>query len=89
MATGRKTGGRTKGVPNRATRDIKALAQKYTPDALKTLVEICKRGESEQARVAASKELLDRGHGKSPQPQTGEGGVGPVALEISWLQPSA
>lgn len=86
MATGRKTGGRVKGVPNKATRDIKALAQKHTPEALKTLVSIMKASDSDAARVAASKELLDRAYGKPAQAVTGEGG-GPVALAISWLQP--
>jgi hypothetical protein len=86
MAIGRKTGGRVKGVPNKATRDIKALAQKHTPEALKTLASIMKASESDAARVAAAKELLDRGYGKAPQAHTGEGG-GPVALAISWLPP--
>jgi hypothetical protein len=45
--------------------------------------------DSDAARVSAAKELLDRGYGKSPQPQTGEGGTGPVLLAIQWLQPSA
>lgn len=67
MAAGRKTGGRVKGVPNRATRDIKALAQKHTPEALKTLVSIMKASVSDPARVAAAKELLDRGYGRSTQ----------------------
>lgn len=39
MATGRpkglpKSGGRTKGTPNRVTADIKALAQTYGPEAI-------------------------------------------------------
>ena len=88
MAAGRKTGGRVKGTPNKATAELKVLAREYTPEALKTLVNVMKASESDAARVAAAKELLDRGHGKSPQPQTGEGGEGPVKLELSW-QPSA
>lgn len=88
MAAGRKTGGRVKGTPNKATRDIKALAQRHTPEALKTLVNIMKRSESDPARVAAAKELLDRAHGKPAQAVTGEGG-GPIALAISWLPPQS
>lgn len=65
-----------------------ALARVYTPEALATLAAIMKSGESEAARVAAADKLLDRGHGKAPQPQTGEGGKGPIKLEFSW-QPSA
>lgn len=67
MAVGRKTGGRKKGVPNKATADVKAAAQKYTADALKTLARIMKDSETDAARVAAAKELLDRGHGRSTQ----------------------
>lgn len=88
MPIGRKTGGRKKGSLNKATADVKLAAQKYTPAALKTLADIMKASESDPARVAAAKELLDRGHGKSPQALTGEGG-GPIAMAISWLQPSA
>lgn len=79
---GRKTGGRKKGVPNKANADLKAVAQKYTTAAVKTLNSIMETGESEAARVAAAKELLDRGHGKSPQPQTGEGGEGPITVVV-------
>jgi phage tail sheath gpL-like len=70
MATveGKKTGGRKKGVPNKATREIKALAQKHGPEAIKTLINIMKTGKQEPARIAAAKELLDRAYGKSTQP---------------------
>lgn len=85
---GERRGGRAKGVPNKATRDIKALAAPYAPEALETLAKIMRTGESEQARVAASRELLDRGFGKAAQAVTGENGTGPVKLELSW-QPSA
>jgi hypothetical protein len=61
MARGFKTGSRKKGTPNRATRDIRALAQKYTAGALDTLALIMRAAESEQARVSAAKEPLDRG----------------------------
>ncbi len=64
-----------------------AAAQVYTTEALETLARIMRSGESEAAVVAAADKLLDRGHGRAPQPQTGEGGKGPVKLELSW-QPS-
>ncbi|WP_454762360.1 hypothetical protein, partial [Caulobacter segnis] len=67
MAAGRKTGGRTKGTPNKATADVKAAAQAFTTDALEALVHIMKAGESEAARVAAANAILDRGHGKARQ----------------------
>ena len=67
MARGQKTGGRRKGTPNKATADVKALAQKYTEKAVNALARIMDKGETDAARVAAIKELLDRGHGKSSQ----------------------
>jgi hypothetical protein len=66
-APGERRGGRQKGTPNRATADIKALAQQYTGEAIKTLAEIMRTSENDTARIAASKELIDRGHGKSVQ----------------------
>lgn len=78
MSRGR---GRPKGALNKATKDIKALAQQHTPAALKTLVTILKDSESDAARVSAAKELLDRGYGKSPQAITGTDG-GPIVVEI-------
>lgn len=75
---GKKTGGRKKGVPNKATADIKAIASVYGPAAIKKLAEMAGlikgdgAAESEQARVAAVKEILDRGYGKSPQAVVGD-----------------
>jgi hypothetical protein len=87
---GRRPGaGRRKGSRNKATADVMAAAQVYTTEALETLARIMRSGESEAAIVAAADKLLDRGHGRAPQPQTGEGGKGPVALAITWLQRSA
>jgi hypothetical protein len=59
--------GRVKGVPNKATADIKALARKHTPAAMTELARLATKAESEQARVAAIKELFDRGYGKAKQ----------------------
>lgn len=64
---GKKTGGRVKGTPNKATAEIKAAAQRHGQACIDALVDILKNGESEQARIAAAKELLDRGYGKSQQ----------------------
>ena len=67
MAAGRKTGGRTKGTPNKATADIKALAMKHAASAMDELARLATGAESEAARVAAIKELFDRGFGKAKQ----------------------
>jgi len=63
----RPAAGRPKGSLNKATADIKAAAQVYTEDALATLAQIMKAGESEAARVAAANSILDRGFGKPRQ----------------------
>lgn len=67
MAKGRKTGGRVAGVPNKATGELKDLARAYTPAAIQELGRLAVGAESEQARVAAIKELFDRGYGKASQ----------------------
>ncbi len=78
--------GRPKGALNKSTKDIKALASKHGPDAIKKLVAIMDRGESDAVQVNAAKELLDRGYGKPAQAleHTGGGG-GP--LVVTWLPP--
>lgn len=94
MAVGRpkgypKTGGRKKGTRNKRTVDLMAVAQAYTNEAVKVFAEIMRTSESDAARVAAADKLLDRGHGKAPQPQTGEGGKGPIDLRVGWLLPQS
>jgi len=64
MAKCKKTGGRKPGVPNKATRKLKELAQPYAPKAIETLLWIMEHGQTEAARVAAAREVLDRGYGR-------------------------
>jgi hypothetical protein len=59
--------GRPAGAINKATADIKALAQEYGEDAIRELATLMTTSESHQARIAAAKELLDRAYGKSRQ----------------------
>lgn len=63
---GERRGGRQKGVPNKVSRELKELARQYTDDALNALVEVL-GSDSDAARVAAARELLDRGYGKASQ----------------------
>jgi hypothetical protein len=64
----KRTGGRRKGSRNKATADVKALAQEYTPEAIGTLAAIMNdTDEPAAARVSAANALLDRAHGKVPQ----------------------
>lgn len=64
---GQRIGGRQPGTPNKATAEIRDLARKYTPEALRELARLTTQAESEQARVSAIKELFDRAYGKSTQ----------------------
>lgn len=69
MTTGRKTGGGSRaGIPNKATAEIKALAGEHGPAAVRRLARLMVKAKSEQAQVAACKELLDRAYGKAAQP---------------------
>ena len=66
--------GRPLGVPNKNTVELRALAGQFTEEAVKGLVTIARDVEQPtQARVSAWKEILDRGHGKSPQAVTVSG----------------
>ena len=65
MAEKRKRG-RPKGSVNKATADIKALAQAYTPEALKTLVAHM-RSDNPKASLVACREIINRGHGMPVQ----------------------
>ncbi|WP_330728195.1 hypothetical protein [Burkholderia multivorans] len=67
-AGGKRPGaGRPPGRPNKVTAEIKALAQKHCEAAIAELATILTTSESDQARIAAAKELLDRGYGKATQ----------------------
>ncbi len=59
-----KTGGRKKGTPNKHTAEVRELAQQHGAACIERLAEIA-MGDNPTAAVAACKELLDRGWGKS------------------------
>lgn len=87
MPAGRKpgtprTGGRKKGTPNKVTADVRALARQHTAAAMTELARLAVQAESEAARVAAIKELLDRGYGKSTQPISGDDDAPPIRHTI-------
>lgn len=68
MAKGVKTGGRKKGTPNKVTVDVKQLAQGFGGEAIDILASIARNNDAQPAaRVAAVKEILDRGYGKAKQ----------------------
>lgn len=81
MAIGKKTGGRQKGTLNKATLDIKAAAQKFGAEAVELLVAIASDKDCPPAsRVAAIKEILDRGYGKAKQPIVGDDDSPPIQV---------
>jgi hypothetical protein len=63
-----KTGGRKKGTPNRVTNEVKSLAQVHGPDIIDELYRIAKKSKADSDRVAAIKELLNRGYGRPANP---------------------
>jgi len=89
---GERRGGRQKGTPNKVTADIKALAQNHGGEAIAMLATILTTSENDSARIAAAKELLDRGYGKSTLPVelTGADG-GPINHNhtIEFVDPKA
>ncbi|QLL11715.1 hypothetical protein [Pseudomonas chlororaphis] len=90
MALGgkREGAGRPKGQRNKITADIKVIAQAFGEEAVNALVEIMRDGDAPHAaRVAATKEILDRGYGKSKQELelAGPGG-GPIQTVTADLR---
>jgi len=63
--------GRPLGARNKATKEIKLLAQEHCAEAMTELARLAVSAESEAARVAAIKELFDRGYGKAVQAISG------------------
>ena len=77
MRGGKREGaGRKAGAPNKATAELQDLARQYTEDALRELARLALQATAESARVAAIKEILDRGYGKSKQPLEHSGTIG-------------
>lgn len=78
-----KAGGRAKGTPNKATVEIKELARVHGPAIIERLVELA-GDPSGAVAVSASRELLDRGYGKAPQPHDGDGQGGAIKWVVTW-----
>ena len=58
-------------------KEIAALARRYTPDIIRTWVEVCRNAiDNPSARVAAANALADRGYGKPRQEVELSGGMG-------------
>lgn len=74
--------GRAKGSQNKATSEVKALALKHVPDAIKELARIASSSENDSARVSAIREILDRAAGKSAQAIGGTDDLPPIVAKI-------
>jgi len=85
---GERRGGRKKGTPNKATRELKELAREYTAAALATLKTVMEGSDSDAARVAAAREFLDRGYGKAAQAIIGGGPDDPGVRVIHEIRRS-
>lgn len=77
--------GRQKGQLNHATADVKALAREYGADAIATLGRLAKEADTDQAKIAACRELLDRAYGRSPQMVSGDPDGEPIKHLFGWL----
>jgi hypothetical protein len=69
------------GTPNKATAEIRALAQSLAPAALAELARLASEAKSEAARIAACVHLLDRAYGKPSQPVT-DATDGPLVVVV-------
>jgi hypothetical protein len=87
---GRREGaGRKAGAVNKATAGIKALAQPYGAPAVAELARLAgltgaPGAQNEATRVAALKELLDRGFGRATQHVAGDDEAAPVSITFHW-----
>lgn len=62
--------------------EMRAAARVHTQAAIDTLV---RNLNSPTLGVQAAVAILDRGYGRPAQPQSGEGGEGPVEYLVKWL----
>ncbi len=62
--SGERRGGRKAGTPNKIACDFSEIARRFGPQAIRAIQKLAKHAQSEQVRLAAWKEILDRGYGK-------------------------
>ncbi len=59
--------GRQAGTPNKATADVRAIAREYGARVIEGLWAIFTTSENDATRIAAGREILDRGYGRPRQ----------------------
>jgi Family of unknown function (DUF5681) len=70
-------GGRPKAVA-----EVRELARVHCARAITELARLARHAKGEAVRIAAIRELLDRGYGKATQPLTGESSA-PIVMQIT------
>jgi hypothetical protein len=66
--------------------ELRDLARTHAPEAVRELARLAMHAKSETARIAAIRELLDRGFGKATQPIVADGEVVPDNLDLESLR---
>lgn len=61
-----RSSGASATTPERQAAEVKALARDYAPAAVAELGRLAIEAESETARLAAIKEILERAYGRAP-----------------------
>jgi hypothetical protein len=89
MAKGKKTGGRSKGTPNKATQDVVALIDELAgPGAVKCFEQLATLAlqphDNVKARLVANQTLIAYRHGKPTEHVAldGDGKGGPVLVKF-------
>ena len=80
----RKIGGRTKGVPNRVTCEVKAAARKAAIPAMKEIIKLALYAENPFVRLAACREVLDRAIGKPAREVVADDSPPVIKYILSW-----
>lgn len=80
--------GRPKGALSTHKAALREYCREFTEEAVKHLVTIMRAPGDDQIKLAAIRELLDRGHGKPTVGIAGEDG-NPIRMTIEWLKPGA
>jgi len=76
-----KTGGRKAGTANKL-QETRSRFRQMAIDVEHVLPEIALNGSTDQARIAAVKEINERAYGKAPQPLTDADGEGPLVIKL-------
>ncbi len=74
--------GRKKGTPNRITREVREIAQKYTARAVRQAWKLAKEAKSQDTQLKALELILAYGHGKPTQMIAGDPEGEPIEAEV-------